>query len=60
MEISPRLTRWVNREFPKGSAEEYPEARATAFALVFRELGLIRLAIGLESPGDLIADLSTA
>lgn len=21
MEISPRLTRWVNREFPKGSAE---------------------------------------
>lgn len=22
MEISPRLTRWINREFPKGSAEK--------------------------------------
>jgi len=40
--------------------EEYPEARATAFDPVFREHGLIRLAIGLESPEDLIADLDGA
>ncbi len=40
--------------------EEYPEARAAAFASPYRDHGLIRLAIGLESPGDLIADLAAA
>ena len=40
--------------------EEYPESRAAAFELPFREHGLIRLAIGLESPADLIADLDAA
>jgi cystathionine beta-lyase/cystathionine gamma-synthase len=40
--------------------ERYPESRATAFAPVFRQHGLIRLAVGLESPEDLIADLDAA
>lgn len=40
--------------------EQYPEARATAFAEPFREHGLVRLAVGLESPEDLIADLEGA
>ena len=40
--------------------EEYPEARASAFARPFRTHGLIRLAIGLESAQDLIADLNAA
>ena len=40
--------------------EEYPEARAAAFASPYRDHGLIRLAIGLESPNDLIADLGAA
>jgi cystathionine beta-lyase/cystathionine gamma-synthase len=40
--------------------EEYPEARAAAFAAPFRDHGLIRLAVGLESVEDLIADLDAA
>lgn len=40
--------------------EQYPEARAAGFAPVYRNHGLIRLAIGLESPTDLIADLDAA
>ena len=40
--------------------EEYPEARAAAFASPYREHGLIRLAVGLESANDLIADLDAA
>ncbi|MEV0158082.1 aminotransferase class I/II-fold pyridoxal phosphate-dependent enzyme [Micromonospora sp. NPDC050686] len=40
--------------------EQYPEARALAFAAPFREHGLIRLAVGLESALDLIADLDAA
>ena len=40
--------------------ESYPPERADAFAAPFREHGLIRLAIGLEEPADLIADLDAA
>lgn len=40
--------------------EEYPEDRASAFDPPFREHGLIRLAVGLESAQDLIADLDAA
>jgi cystathionine beta-lyase/cystathionine gamma-synthase len=40
--------------------EQHPEARASAFAAPFREHGLIRLAVGLESPEDLITDLDGA
>jgi cystathionine beta-lyase/cystathionine gamma-synthase len=40
--------------------ETYPEARAAAFAAPFREHGLIRLAVGLESADDLITDLDAA
>jgi methionine-gamma-lyase len=40
--------------------EQYPEARAAAFAAAFRNHGLIRLAIGLEAADDLIADLDAA
>lgn len=40
--------------------EEYPAARAAAFAEPFREHGLIRLAVGLESADDLVADLDAA
>lgn len=40
--------------------EHYPEGPAAAFDPVFGEHGLIRLAIGLESEDDLVADLSAA
>jgi len=40
--------------------EEYPPARAAGFAPVFRENGLIRLAVGLEAAADLVADLDAA
>jgi methionine-gamma-lyase len=40
--------------------EVYPDGRAAAFDTPFREHGLIRLAVGLESPEDLIADLDAA
>lgn len=40
--------------------EEYPEQRAAAFAQPFRDLGLIRLAVGLEAADDLVADLDAA
>jgi len=40
--------------------ERYPEDRAAGFAAPFREHGLIRLAVGLEDPADLIADLDAA
>ena len=40
--------------------EQYPPDRSAGFAPVFREHGLIRLAIGLEAPDDLIADLDAA
>jgi cystathionine beta-lyase/cystathionine gamma-synthase len=40
--------------------EEYPGGRGAAFAAAFRDHGLIRLAIGLEAPDDLIADLDAA
>jgi canavanine-gamma-lyase len=38
----------------------FPGARTAAFAPPFRDHGLIRLAVGLESADDLIADLTTA
>ena len=40
--------------------EQYPPERSAAFAPVFREHGLVRLAIGLENADDLIADLDAA
>jgi cystathionine beta-lyase/cystathionine gamma-synthase len=40
--------------------EHYPEERAAGFAPAFREHGLIRLAVGLESARDLRADLDAA
>jgi cystathionine beta-lyase/cystathionine gamma-synthase len=40
--------------------EQYPPDRSAGFAPVFREHGLIRLAIGLEAPNDLIGDLDAA
>lgn len=40
--------------------ENYPEQRASAFAQPFRDHGLIRLAVGLETADDLIADLDAA
>jgi methionine-gamma-lyase len=40
--------------------EEYPPARAAGFSPVFREHGLIRLAVGLEAADDLVADLDAA
>ncbi len=40
--------------------ERYPDERAAAFATPFREHGLVRLAVGLESPDDLVADLDGA
>lgn len=40
--------------------EEYPEDRASAFAGPFQQHGLIRLAVGLEAPADLVADLDSA
>ncbi|WP_435745756.1 trans-sulfuration enzyme family protein [Nocardioides sp. SYSU DS0663] len=40
--------------------EEYPEGPAAAFAQPFREHGLVRLAVGLESADDLIADLDVS
>jgi cystathionine beta-lyase/cystathionine gamma-synthase len=40
--------------------EQYADGPSAAFAAVFQEHGLIRLAIGLEAAGDLIADLDAA
>jgi len=40
--------------------EQYADARAAAFAAPFRDHGLIRLAVGLESADDLIADPDAA
>jgi cystathionine beta-lyase/cystathionine gamma-synthase len=40
--------------------EQYAGAQAAAFARPFRDNGLIRLAVGLEAPDDLIADLRAA
>ena len=40
--------------------EEYPEGPAAAFDPPFRKHGLIRLAVGLESTHDIIADLDAA
>jgi len=40
--------------------EDSPAERAAAFAPVFREHGLIRLAVGLEAADDLVADLDAA
>jgi methionine-gamma-lyase len=40
--------------------EQYPPERASRFAPMFRDHGLIRLAIGLEAPEDLMADLDAA
>ncbi|AXH97402.1 trans-sulfuration enzyme family protein [Ornithinimicrobium avium] len=40
--------------------EQYPQGPAAAFDPVFQQHGLIRLAIGLEATGDLIADLDAA
>jgi len=40
--------------------EQYPAERAAAFAPIFQEHGLIRLAIGLESADDIINDLDGA
>ena len=40
--------------------EEYPEGPASAFAEPFRDRGLVRLAVGLESVADLVADLDAA
>lgn len=40
--------------------ERYPDERSAGFPAPFREHGLIRLAVGLEDSGDLIADLDAA
>lgn len=40
--------------------EQYPPDRAAGFAPVFREHGLIRLAVGLEAADDLVSDLDAA
>lgn len=40
--------------------ERYADDQAAAFAAPFQAHGLIRLAIGLESPADLVADLDAA
>jgi cystathionine beta-lyase/cystathionine gamma-synthase len=40
--------------------EHYPDGAAEAFDPVYREHGLIRLAVGLEAAGDLVADLDAA
>ena len=40
--------------------QHHPEERAAAFAPPFRNHGLIRLAVGLESAQDLISDLDAA
>lgn len=40
--------------------ERYPEERAAAFTPIYQQHGLIRLAAGLESGDDLIADLDAA
>lgn len=40
--------------------ETYPKERAAAFAPPFRDHGLVRLAVGLEAPEDLVADLDGA
>lgn len=40
--------------------EHYPPEQAAAFDPPFREHGLIRLAVGLESPEDLTSDLNAA
>ncbi|WP_443032093.1 PLP-dependent transferase [Streptomyces sp. CA-210063] len=40
--------------------EDAPAARAAMFPEVFRTHGLLRLAVGLEDPDDLIADLAAA
>ncbi|MFF5140418.1 PLP-dependent transferase [Streptomyces sp. NPDC013157] len=40
--------------------EDAPADRAAMFPEVFRTHGLLRLAVGLEDPDDLIADLATA
>jgi cystathionine beta-lyase/cystathionine gamma-synthase len=40
--------------------EQYSGDQAAAFTKPFRDHGLIRLAIGLEAPDDLIADLKAA
>lgn len=40
--------------------ESYPPERAAAFAEPFRDHGLVRLAVGLEAPEDLVADLDGA
>jgi hypothetical protein len=40
--------------------ERYPDGPSAAFAPVFQEHGLIRLAIGLESREDLIAALDAS
>lgn len=40
--------------------EQYPAGPAAAFDPGFQQYGLIRLAIGLEAAGDLIADLDAA
>ncbi|MFL6111795.1 MAG: trans-sulfuration enzyme family protein [Catenulispora sp.] len=40
--------------------EDAPAARAAMFPEVFRAHGLLRLAVGLEDPDDLIADLAAA
>jgi cystathionine beta-lyase/cystathionine gamma-synthase len=40
--------------------ERYPEETAAAFDAVFQQHGLIRLAVGLESADDLVADLDAA
>lgn len=40
--------------------EQYPDGPAAAFDPVFQQHGLIRLAIGLESSDDLLADLDAA
>ncbi|MBO4256268.1 trans-sulfuration enzyme family protein [Streptomyces griseorubiginosus] len=40
--------------------EDAPAGRAAMFPEVFRTHGLLRLAVGLEDPADLIADLAAA
>lgn len=40
--------------------ERHPEERAVAFTPIYQQHGLVRLAVGLESGDDLVADLDAA
>ena len=63
---STKRSLWATRASPARNDETivvyetYPGESADAFAQPFRDHGLIRLAIGLEAPEDLVANLAAA